>query len=102
MFTIRHITGDMDVDPDPGALVGLIDELDQADGEHTDVSVEVESGWGLSAFANGLVVWENVEEDEEPRHLAGVERSQMVAMFETLAAGDLPAIEAYPWIAGYS
>ena len=41
-------------------------ELDEPlDDEHPNVSIEHESGWGLSAFQSGLLVWENVEDDGE-------------------------------------
>lgn len=29
------------------------------------------SEWTLSVFENGLVIWENVAEDDEPRHRHG-------------------------------
>jgi hypothetical protein len=101
-FWITHVSGAMDEDPPTTALATLVAELENADDEHPDVAVSHESGWTLSAFANGSVVWVNVEEDEvNPRHLDGVDRDQLVAMFETLATGDLSSIEAYPWVPGY-
>jgi hypothetical protein len=91
----------MDQDPPDSALPALADELAAADDEHPDVAVSDESGWTLSAFGNGRVVWENVEEDDEPRHLEAVDRDRLVAMFEALARGDIASIEANPWMTGY-
>jgi hypothetical protein len=101
-FSITHVSGAMEQDPPVTALAELVDELATADVEHPDVAVSHESGWTLSAFASGRVVWENVEDDEvAPRHLDGVDRGQVAAMFAALAAGDLPSIEEHSWRPGY-
>ena len=85
----------------PEAVGALLAELDAGDdAEHPDVAIAHESGWTLSAFPSGLVVWENVE-DGEPRHLAGVSRERVRAMFDALAAEDLDAVEAQEWQPGY-
>lgn len=97
---ITHIQGDME----PASfevLPALVRELDNADIEHPDVSVSDESEWTLSAFASGLLVWENVEENDEPRHMAGVSRADVLRHFETLVRGDLDAIHSLPWLPGY-
>jgi hypothetical protein len=99
-FSITHVYGEMEASPPVAALAALVDELATADDEHPDVAVSHESGWTLSAFPSGLVVWENVEDEvDTSRHLDGVDRQQLVRMFEMLAAGDLSSIEAYPWLA---
>ncbi|MGH3117437.1 MAG: hypothetical protein ACRDQ2_10065 [Gaiellales bacterium] len=100
-YTITHTSGAMDQDPPVSALRVLVDELASADVEHPDVAVADESGWALSAFKDGRVVWENVEEDVEPRHLEGVDRERLVTMFEALARGDVASIEANSWMPGY-
>ena len=41
----------------------------------------IDSGWGLSAYANGQVIWENVEADAEVGQLTGVSRAEMVELF---------------------
>ena len=95
-----HLQGDME----PATVdnvEALLAELDHADGEHTNVSVSDESEWTLSAFAGGLLIWENVEEDDEPRHMLGVSRREMLDHFQTLVRGDLDAVHALPWSPGY-
>jgi hypothetical protein len=95
---IAHLFGEMEpatID----ALPALIAELDNADGEHTDVSIEDDSGWGLSAYASGLVIWENVDDDGgTPQQMAGVSRQEMVEMFTQIANGDIEAVAARPWV----
>jgi hypothetical protein len=101
-FSITHVSGAMEQDPPQSAIAALVEELASADAEHPDVALADESGWSLSAFRSGRVVWENVEDDDvEPRHLTGVRPEQVVVLFETLAAGDVGAIEQEPWMAGY-
>ena len=97
---LRHLHGEMEratVDK----LQSLLDELEQSDDEHTDVSVSDESEWTLSAFRHGLLVWENVGEDDEPKHLKGLTRSEILKHFTALVNGDLDAIHALPWSPGY-
>ena len=97
---VTHVQGDSE----PATLEvlpALVRELDEADVEHPDVSVSHESEWTLSAFASGLLVWENVEEDDEPRHMRDVPRAVVLRHFETLVRGDLEAVHALPWSPGY-
>lgn len=96
-----HLGGEMEP-ATPDRLERLLDELDAADDEHFDVSVSDESGWTLSAFAGGLLVWENVEDDEGPRHREGVTRSEVLGHFRTLVSGELDPIHSLPWSPGYS
>ena len=75
----------------------MIAELDLADGENTDVSVELDSGWALSAYQNGQVIWGNVEADAEVGQLTGVSRAEMVELFTYLVNGDIEAVASRPW-----
>jgi hypothetical protein len=76
--TVTHRDGSMD-DYAAHLLPTLVAELDAyEDDEHPDIAVSHESGWTLSAFPSGLLVWENVYADDEddsspaaPRHLRG-------------------------------
>lgn len=80
----------------------MLAELDgPEDDEHPDVALTHESEWCLSAFPGGLLVWENVEEDDEPRHMRNVARADVRRLWLALAAGDLETIEAEPWLPGY-
>ena len=79
----------------------LLEELTRADGEHPDVSLEHESGWCLSVFASGLVVWENVEGDGPPRHMDRVSRDKVLELWLHLSRGEIEVIEYEPWRPGY-
>jgi hypothetical protein len=100
-FAITHVSGEMQRDPPLSAIAVLVEELEASDAEHPDVAVTSDGGWTLSAWADGRVVWENIEEDGEPRHLEGVGRDRLVRLLETLAMGDLATVEAESWISGY-
>jgi hypothetical protein len=93
---IDHLFGDQEV-ASVEALPALIAELDLADAENTDVSVELDSGWALSAYQNGQVIWGNVEADAEVGQLTGVSRAEMVELFTYLVNGDIEAVASRPW-----
>lgn len=99
-FFVTHLDGAMDADPPLSALPDLLDELAGADEEHPDVAVSDESGWTLSAFRDGRVVWENVEADDAPRQMEGLDRDRLLSLFEALARGDIATVEAAPWEPG--
>ena len=95
---IAHLSGEMEP-ATAAALPALIAELDNADAEHTDVSIEDESGWALSAFATGLVIWENVEGDAgTEQQMTDVSRDAMLEMFTEIANGDIEAVATRPWV----
>jgi hypothetical protein len=79
----------------------LLDELAGATVEHGDVAVGHETGWTLTVLAGGRVVWENVEEDNEPMHLDGLSRDETLELMELAAAGDAEAVDFRPWTPGY-
>lgn len=91
-----HVFGDQD-SATVERVPDLLAELDQSDQEHTDVSVEHESGWVLSAYRDGLVVWENVEDDQESGRLYNVPREEVVRLFTALVEGDVALVAAQPW-----
>ena len=88
-------------DPPLELMRQVLVALDIEDQEHPDVSLTHESGWCLSAFPDGLVVWENVEADDEPRHMTGIPRMKVLELWQALAQGDLEIINSEPWVAGY-
>ncbi len=100
-FSIMHLDGAEEVDPDPPAFAELLAELADAGDEQPDVAVRHESEWSLSALANGAITCENVAGNDPPRHLTNLTSADIVALFETLARGDIAAVEALPWIPGY-
>ncbi|WP_106129983.1 hypothetical protein [Pseudosporangium ferrugineum] len=91
-------------DGDPGRIPALIAELDDPrDDEHPDVAVtDDRTGWSLSAFQTGRLVWENVEDDSiPPRHLAEASRAEMTRLMLLVAAGELDEVERLAWRPGY-
>ena len=101
-FTITHRWGAMESDPPLEAIITLLEELDAEDDEHPDVAVSHESGWTLSIFPSGRMIWENVEGDEEPRHRTGVGRDEARRLLSALAAGRMDEVDAAAgWQSGY-
>ena len=85
-----------------GDLRALVAELNgPEDAEHADVAVSHPSGWSLSAFPSGLVVWENVESDAPVSHRSAVSRDEVQRLFELLSSGDLDEVRASGWEPGY-
>jgi hypothetical protein len=79
----------------------VLAELDSGDDdEHPSVSLSHESEWTLSAFPDGLVIWENVEKDVA-RHMLHVSRPKVLELWTELAEGQIEAIESEPWLPGY-
>jgi hypothetical protein len=103
--TRRH--GEMEVSS-ADKIPSLIAELDDPDdGEHSAVSVSDESGWTIIGFPDGLVVWENVEDEEGeggyagPRHMENVPREDLDHLMRLVVSGDLASIEEMDWRRGY-
>ncbi|MFF9098852.1 hypothetical protein ACF1AX_37795 [Streptomyces sp. NPDC014802] len=85
-------------EPDPETMRRVLDGLVQADDEHPDVSLTHESGWSLSAFGDGLLVWENPDEDSmAPGEMRDVSREGVLRLFGLLASGDIASVEALSW-----
>jgi len=94
--------GEMFEDAEESVIDAVLAELDEpVDEEHPDVALSHETEWTLTAFPSGLLVWENVEEDDEPRHLTGADRSLVRRLWLALAEGDLAAVDGQPWRPGY-
>jgi hypothetical protein len=93
--------GAMESNPAVERLRALLQSLDSSDNEHPDVSLAHETGWCLSAFSSGLLVWENIEaENSNPRHMTSVAREKVFGLWLKLAQGDIAAVEAEPWLPG--
>ncbi|MGW2895716.1 hypothetical protein ACWDAO_14125 [Streptomyces sp. NPDC001212] len=95
MYDVRGGTVD---EPDPEMMRRVLDGLAQADDEHPDVSLTHESGWCLSVFGGGLLVWENPDDDSvNPGEMRNVARKEILRLFGLLAAGNIASIEELPW-----
>ncbi|WP_434405793.1 hypothetical protein [Sphingobium sp. DN12] len=102
-FFIYHRYGVCERDPSPSIFSALLDELEERldDEEHVSVSVIHEGEWGLGISRGYYVTFENVELDDEPRHMRGVSRDETLEMMQRLSVGDLAALESKPWQPGY-
>ncbi|WP_137868563.1 hypothetical protein V6U71_02065 [Sphingopyxis sp. J-6] len=102
-FFVYHRYGASQRDPSPSIFSELLDELEERldDTEHVAVSVVHESEWGLSISHGGYVAFENVESDDEPRHMKGLSREKLISLMENLAAGNLDELENERWQSGY-
>ena len=98
-FVTRRWGGTMK-QPDQVVMKEVLDELDTPDNEHPDVSLEHESGWCISCFQSGLVVWENVEEGD-PKHMKQQTRDQMHELWILLANGRMTDLQQHNWLDGY-
>ena len=103
-FHARGRWGGDERNPPVERLRELLQELDIEieDIEHPDVALTHETEWCLGAYPSGLLVWENLEDgDPNPRHMNGVSREKVLALWLKLAEGDMAAVEAEPWLPGY-
>jgi hypothetical protein len=98
-----HVTtrwGGDEIEPTVARMREVLAQLDADDSEHCSVSLTHESEWCLGAYQGGLLIWENLEEDE-PRHMDGVPRERILYLWIKLSEGNMEAIEAEPWLPGY-
>jgi len=89
---------------DENSLPALLEELDgPLDDENPDVAItDDDTGWMLSVFQSGRLIWENPEEGpEEPRHMVDIPRSETLRIMSLVATGDLAAVESLNWRPGY-
>jgi len=101
-FMLTDLMGDTSDSDDPRDIEALLQQLDSADAEHTDVSISTADGWTISAYRSGNVIFMNVEvRPTVPRHIKSLSRGEVVRLMRLLAAGDLDALEREPWLAGY-
>ena len=96
-YVITHRSGAMETDAPLTVLDALVAELDQQDDEHPDISVSHESGWTLSAFPSGRVLYENFEELAQKPQQIVVDRWVLRDLLRALAIGDLRRVESEAW-----
>lgn len=101
-YFITHRYGSMDREPSLAALPELLAELEERpeETEHGSVALTHESEWCISVSRGGYVIFENLENGGE-RHMNEVPVAKILRMWEQLAAGEISALEALPWLPGY-
>jgi hypothetical protein len=93
--------GDADVGFPLESLAKLYSELSDASDEHTNVSLTHESEWSISAFPSGLLIWENVAGEGEPKHIPNASKELTIKLWSLLARGLIEKIEEQNWLSGY-
>ncbi|MFJ6694868.1 hypothetical protein ACIQM4_02160 [Streptomyces sp. NPDC091272] len=98
-YFMYDVQGNAVDEPDTDTVRKLVQEaLASTDTENPDVSLTHESGWSLSAYAGGLLLWENVEDEETaPGSLDQVTEPEVLRLFTLLADGEVAQIEALGW-----
>ncbi|WP_394841746.1 hypothetical protein LZC95_32305 [Pendulispora brunnea] len=100
VFFILHRWGASERSRDPRVVEALLSELDgqEPTDELTSVSLCLPSGWCLSAFPNGLMIFENVEETSiEPRYMRVSSRSAARELMELLARQQFHDLHQRAW-----
>ena len=100
MFFILHRWGASERAEDPGIVERLLEELEghEPTDELTSVSLCLPSGWCLSAFPSGLVIFENVEEASVPtRYLRVATRTAARELMELLARRQFHDLQRCAW-----
>ncbi len=101
-YFLTHLHGEGDPPGHTTSFDELLQELDHADEEHPDVSVSHGSGWTLSAFRDGRVILEDVEDSSIlPQHIKHLSRPEIIALMELLAAGNIEDMRTGAWCPGY-
>ena len=100
-YWVNHLMGNSDIEFPLASLEDLYAELAQADSEHPEVSLTHESEWSLSAFSSGLLVWENVAGEGDPKHMRDVPREKVLQLWALLSKGAIPDIDRENWLPGY-
>lgn len=100
--TLTHRSGAQTFFGDGKDIDALVNELaDAPDAEHPEVSVAHDSGWTLSAFTTGRLVWENVELDDQPRHALAAGPEEIRRLFGLVARGLIAEVDNWDWKPGY-
>lgn len=100
-YWVNHLMGNSDIEFPLESLGDLYAELDKADQEDTDVSLTHESEWCLSAFSSGLLIWENVAGEGEPKHMRNVSKDKVLELWSLLSRGSIEEIAQQDWVPGY-
>ncbi|MEU9120894.1 hypothetical protein AB0C96_13720 [Streptomyces sp. NPDC048506] len=85
-------------EPDASHMRRILSELQNADDEHSDVSLNHESGWSLTVYPDKGVLWENVEDaDVPPREAVPASWDDVVALLLEISQGNFAAVESIDW-----
>ena len=94
--------GDSEDAPNENRMREILAELGEQNLEHPNTSLTHQSGWTLSVFQSGLVVWKNMQLPGEPRHQVELSPEKVLELWLKLSRGEIEAIEEEPWHPGQS
>jgi hypothetical protein len=102
-FSVYLRDGSCVSNPDRSVFTEMLDDLDAnpSDQEHNSVSITHESEWDIEVMRGGYVIYENVEDNDQPRHMRGLDRNSVLTLMNAMASGNLDILEAQPWKPGY-
>lgn len=87
-FTALYRDGQAESNPRGDWIGRLIAELAWVDAEHPGVAVGHQSGWTLSGYPTGLVIWENAKQGSTQRR-AYLSRAELRAAFDLVSRGEI-------------
>ncbi|MGW7386710.1 hypothetical protein [Streptomyces sp. NPDC054794] len=98
-YWMNDVMGESVDEPSEERIREIVSELQtKADDEHPDVSLEHESGWGLSVYRDRTLLWENVEDsDVRPRKTTPGSWDDVIDALLTLSRGDISAVDRLDW-----
>lgn len=98
-YFMRDVMGSDFDDPNEEKIRELVASLETvADDEHTDVSLQHESEWCLSVFADRTLWWENVEDSSvSPRRITLESWDEVIETLLKLSRGDIEGVNQLDW-----
>ncbi|MCC5849960.1 MAG: hypothetical protein JJU29_17885 [Verrucomicrobia bacterium] len=96
-YYVQTRWGSSEDNPSEARMREIIQELDTPDQEHPDTWLSDDFGWTLTVSEKGVVVWENMEEETDPRYQENVSRDESLRLWLLLANGNYNEIEQEPW-----
>ena len=102
MFGVIHMDASADDDPPIESLPALYDELFTSGIVDGYVSViNDDTGWAISAYRDGRVVFGHLGGQGEDRHMIPVPKEGVLDLWKRLIAGDIEGLLSEPWRTGY-
>ncbi|MGA4849874.1 hypothetical protein ACOBQB_27865 [Streptomyces sp. G5(2025)] len=98
-YFMRDVMGSDIDDPNEEQIREIVASLETAtDDEHTDVSLQHESEWCLSVFADRTLWWENVEDSAvAPRRITLESWDKVIETLLKLSRGDIEGVNQLDW-----
>ncbi|CAA6677838.1 MULTISPECIES: hypothetical protein [unclassified Lentimonas] len=103
LYHTTDMDGISELNPDDERMEELIQQLDMPDfdeADHPDLAlVHDVSGWSLTLYPNGVVTYENFDDDDDqPRYMTGIKRDKALHLWKELARGDIEGLKQLPWL----